>query len=133
MTDVDELDRDGRSALHMAAHANDADRVKKLIEAGANVDLQDKEGWTPLHMAAQQYSVDAARLLLDAGAAVELVDAHGNSPLHRATFESDGRGELIGLLREHGADPDLVNKHDQTPRGLAHLIGNYDVKQFYDD
>jgi hypothetical protein len=31
MTGVDELDRDGRSALHMAAHANDA--VKQFYDA----------------------------------------------------------------------------------------------------
>jgi ankyrin repeat protein len=133
MTDIDELDRDGRSALHMAAHANDAEKVAELIAAGANLGLQDRIGYTPLHMAAQQYSVEAARLLLDAGAAVDPVDAHGNTPLFRATFDSRGRGEMIKLLRKHGADADLVNKHDQTPRGLAHLIGNYDVKQFYED
>jgi ankyrin repeat protein len=50
-----------------------------------------------------------------------------------ATFNSQGRGELIELLLEHGADSDLVNQHGQTPRGLAKLIGNYDVEQFFGD
>jgi ankyrin repeat protein len=134
MPGVDVLDRDGRSQLHMAAHANDAGRVAELIAAGADLNLQDKEmGLTPLHLAAQEYAVDAARVLLEAGASVDVVNEHGNSPLFVATFNSHGRGELIELLREHGANPDLVNQHGQTPRRLAELIGNYDVAQFFTD
>jgi ankyrin repeat protein len=61
------------------------------------------------------------------------VNEHGNSALFVATFNSRGRGELIGLLRERGADPDQLNRHGQTPRGLANLIGNYDVARFFAD
>lgn len=131
MTGVDVIDRDGRSPLHAAAHADDALRVGQLIAAGADLDLQDKAGFTPLHLAAQEYAVDAARRLLEAGAKVDVVNEHGNSPLFVATFNSRGRGAMIGLLRLHGADPDLVNRHAQTPRGLAKLIGNYDIEQFF--
>jgi ankyrin repeat protein len=125
------VDRDDRSPLHMAAHANDADRVAGLIAEGAEIDLQDKDGLTPLHLAAQEYGVDAARRLLASGAAVDAVNDHGNSPLFVATFNSRGRGGLIELLQEYGADPDLVNHHGQTPRGLAKLVGNYDVERFF--
>jgi ankyrin repeat protein len=61
------------------------------------------------------------------------VNEHGNTPLFIAAFNSRGRGEIIELLRSHGADPDLVNEHGQTPRGLAVLIDNYDVEQFFRD
>jgi hypothetical protein len=60
------------------------------------------------------------------------VNAHGNSPLFVATFNSRGRGDLIGLLLSDGANPDLVNRHGQSPRGLAGLIANYDIGQFFD-
>ena len=40
---------------------------------------------------------------------------------------------MIHLLLELGADPDALNNYGQTPRGLAELIGNYDVKQFYEE
>lgn len=75
---------------------------RSLLAAGADLDLQDQAGFTPLHLAAQEYAVDAAR----------------------------GRGGLIRILREHGADPDQANRHGQTPRGLAELIGNFDVAPF---
>lgn len=131
MAQVDVIDRDGRSPLHAAARDDDAARVAELIASGADVNLQDNAGFTPLHLAAQEYSVDAARLLIEAGAAIDAVNVHGNSPLFVATFNSRGRGEMIELLRKHGADPDLANAHSQTPRGLAKLIGNYDVDQFF--
>jgi uncharacterized protein len=38
---------------------------------------------------------------------------------------------MIEQLLSRGADPDVVNRHGQTPRGLAELIGNYDVAQFF--
>lgn len=71
--------------------------------------------------------------LLSIGARVDSQDAFGNSPLSSAVFNSKGRGTFIELLRAHGADPMLPNKAGQTPVGLARLIGNYDVAQFFED
>jgi ankyrin repeat protein len=50
-----------------------------------------------------------------------------------AVFNSRGRGDLIALLREHGADPTAPNHSGQTPLGLARLIDNFDVAQFFAD
>lgn len=121
------------NVLHDAAQANDVERVAELIAGGADVDARGPQGFTPLHLAAQQYALDAARALLDAEATVDARNVHGNTPLFVAVFNSAGRGGMIQLLRERGADPDVENDHAQTPRGLAILIGNYDVKQFFDD
>lgn len=54
-------------------------------------------------------------------------------PLWVAVFNSKGRGELIGLLRAHGADPLHANASGQGPVGLARLIANYDVAQYFAD
>ncbi len=70
-------------------------------------------------------------MLLRAGARVDLPDGNGNTPLWRAVFASEGRGELIRLLRDAGADPFRPNLHGRTPLGLARLIGNYDVEQHF--
>jgi hypothetical protein len=50
-----------------------------------------------------------------------------------AVFNSKGRGELIVLLRERGADAEAVNRYGQSPLGLARLIANYDVRQYFAD
>ncbi|MEV5715709.1 hypothetical protein AB0L41_17560 [Amycolatopsis mediterranei] len=46
-------------------------------------------------------------------------------------FAYRGRGELIELLRRHGADPHQANLSGQTPAGLVRLIANYDVEKFF--
>jgi ankyrin repeat protein len=71
--------------------------------------------------------------LLDAGAPVNARDANGNTPLSDAVFRSRGRGDVIKLLRDRGADPTLKNNHGVSPLSLAHTIANYDVRQFFAD
>jgi ankyrin repeat protein len=128
-----DLDRAGRSALHYAAAANDVTDVVGRLAAGDDKDLADRRGYTPLHLAAQNWSVEAAEVLLDAGASVDAVDAYGNTPLATATFNSKGRGELIEILRRHGAEPSHRNKSGISPLELARRIANYDVEQWYAD
>jgi ankyrin repeat protein len=127
------LDRFGRSSLHYAASDGDAAEVATLIAQGEEVNLCDRGGWTPLHFAAQKSSAAVVRLLLQANAAIDVRDSDGNTPLFRAVFSSQGKGDVIGLLRGAGADPFLQNNHGVSPFSLAHLIGNYDVAQFFSD
>ena len=127
------VDRLGRTDLHYAANENEIEKAHDLIAAGARVDLPDDSGWTPLHFAAQSQSLPIAEALLAAGAPVDALDSDGNTPLSRAVFESRGRGELITLLRRHGADPKRENFHGVSPLSLARNIGNYDVAQFFRD
>ena len=61
------------------------------------------------------------------------MNVFGNSALFIAVFNSLGRGDMIALLRERGADPRLANNSGQTPVGLARLIANYDVARFFAD
>ena len=127
------LDEFGRSELHYAARDGDTKSAGRLISRGLDVNLADKNGWTALHFAAQAQSAAVAALLLDAGAQIDPKDAHGNTPLFKAVFECKGEGDTIKLLRARGADPLLANKHGQTPVGLARLIANSNVKEFFAD
>ena len=81
----------------------------------------------------QEWAVGAARELLGAGASVDSANASGNTPLFVAVFNSRGRGDPIELLREKGADALHANNSGQTPVGLARLIGNFDVAQYFTD
>ena len=108
-------------------------RVRQLVSDGVGVNTPDDNGWTPLHFATQDWNERLCRVLLDAGANPNLQDSHGNTPLWRATFSSRGRGEVLTLLREFGADPLLKNKSGVSPVSLARTIGDVDVAQFYAD
>ncbi|WP_405472194.1 ankyrin repeat domain-containing protein [Paenarthrobacter ilicis] len=127
------MDRMNRTALHHAALENDVATVEALLVDGASADAQDKAGSTPLHFAAQEYAVAAAAALLRAGATVDRQNSWGNTALFTAVYNSNGRGELIKLLRSYGADPHSVNGSGKTPVGLARLIGNHDVAQYFSD
>ncbi len=127
------LDRDGRLPLHYSAMKDDVADVELRLSAGDDPNTGDRLGFTPLHLAVQEGSLAAARLLLDHGAKVDPVDKFGNTPLFVAVFNSRGRGDLIVLLRERGADPFHRDDAGQTPVGLARLIANFNVAQFFAD
>ena len=127
------VDRYGRTELHHAANENDVAKAQALVKAKVDVNARDDNGWTALHFAAQSNSLEIAKLLLESGGEVDPIDSDGNTPLSTAVFFSRGYGELIALLRKNSADPYRPNHHGQSPLGLARLIANYDVAQFFDD
>ena len=125
-------DRLKRTALHYAARDGDTAAMISLLEEGLDPHSADANGWTPLHFAAQQHSLPAVERLLAAGAPANAQDRHGNAALWVAVFNSNGRGEVIRALLEHGADPDLQNNYGATPRTAASSIANYDVATHFD-
>jgi ankyrin repeat protein len=131
--EIEVVDRQGRSELHYCALSGSEDEARTLLDSGQDPDLRDRDGFTPLHLAAQQSNLPVASLLLERGASVDPVNKFGNTPLFVAVFNSQGRGELIRTLRNAGADPFKQNLSGQTPLGLARLIANHDVAQFFDD
>ena len=128
---VDSVDRDGCTALHLAAMAGHEPLVQRLLAANANVDAADRQGMTPLHFASREHCLGVVAILLKARANVDAQDAFGNTPLWRATFASRGRGEVIRLLRNSGADPDLRNSSGVSARELAATIANNDLLGFF--
>lgn len=127
----DTKDPDGRTALMHAVIDGKDELVQLLIARGSDVNIQDEQGFSALHFAAQDFRATAAMAILQAGARVDLRDKYGNTPLFRAVFNSRGRGEIIKLLLEHGADRNAKNNSGKSPLDLANTIGNYDVKQFF--
>lgn len=125
------MDRDGRSPLFYSLLIENTDLLKELIIAGANINQQDQLGWTTLHHAVQRHNVQATHLLLKSGVDVEIKDKYGNTPLFRVVFESKGKGEIIKLLLEFGAD--IYNHNDSgiSPIELAETIANYNIIQFF--
>jgi hypothetical protein len=66
--DPNELDTAGATPLHQAAWDGDLDRIRLLLDAGANASIIDgRFGSTPLEWAEYAYQLEAADLLRDAG------------------------------------------------------------------
>lgn len=100
--DVSAPDREGRSALHLAAAAGAADMVNELLRLGASVYAVDSQGRTPLHWAAAKRSDATVNALLDAGAPRAVRDHRGLSP--RDLAEAPERATTTRRRSERLAD-----------------------------
>lgn len=128
-----DVDSYGRTELHYAAAKGDLQKVEALLANGLDASASDDNGWTPLHFATQAWSPSVCTALLKAGAPIDCQDTHGNTPLGKAVFNSRGRGDVIEVLRAHGADPLLKNRHGVSPLKLAREVANFDIRQFFAD
>ena len=102
--------------LFEAAAAGDLDRLTELLsDRSLPVAAPSGDGFTALHFAAFFGRAEAARLLVVHGADV---DARGTgwmtgTPLHSAA--SGKHTEVVGVLLEAGADPDVRQSGGWTP------------------
>uniref|UniRef100_A0A7S4PFA9 Uncharacterized protein n=1 Tax=Guillardia theta TaxID=55529 RepID=A0A7S4PFA9_GUITH len=85
-----------------AAEYGDAEAVKKLLQAGANVNQVDFAGFSALHRAAFQGKLKVVELLIQAGANVNLQESGGRTPLHQAAAQ--GHLDVVEKLIQCGAD-----------------------------
>ena len=99
------------------------ERVRALIDQGADVNARNFKGQTALHCAARAGFVDIVTLLLAHGAAVDAIDAKGETPLAstlRSTVKSRERlREVARLLVREGADLNREDLRGHSPRRIA--------------
>lgn len=103
-----------RTALMLAARGGNLKIVKTLIaHHDIDLDLQDRNGMTALILAVRERHRAIVEILLNAGASVNMMDSHaGRTPLRYAA-ERDFP-ELVSLLMEYGADPNLKDHQGRT-------------------
>ena len=110
---------DGMTALHWAAELGNAELVRLLADAGADLEAVTRIGdLTALHIGAEVGQGGAVRALLEAGAKVEARNVNGSAPLHFAALS--GSADAVAALADHGADVDVREaKWGQTPLMFA--------------
>ncbi|CAM9188804.1 unnamed protein product [Scytosiphon promiscuus] len=139
--DINARSRQGRTALHVAVLANQANAIRFLAhQTGIQTNCEDVDGLTPLHLAANRGSLVAVEALVDSGVNVEhrssrYVHASGGSvyggfsPLDFAAFR--GYLEVVKALVWRGAGVRAVSgARTSTALHSAAAGNNVDVIKF---
>jgi ankyrin repeat protein len=124
-TKLDMLDKEGRTALVLAAQQNNVSLCSLLLARGANPDLVDSQKQSPLHAACAAGAPDAIVALLLGGAAVDLRDNAGRTPLYLAA--QNGLLDAIRLLAERGANLNTSDTAGRFAVGIAKMAGRNDA------
>lgn len=96
-SNLDVMDRNGQTALHIACREHHHDLARVLLEHKCDPNLQEKVmGKTAIHMVAGTGDDKMCLLLLSQHADVNIVDNEGNTPIYVAAQE--GHKELRELL-----------------------------------
>lgn len=113
-------------SLFDAAGRDDVEKVRALLEEGADVNATQGDGMTALHRAARTGSLGMAELLIGAGANLEAKTRLGeHTPLHVAS--ASGRSGVVALLVAAGADVNSRTTTGATPLHFAAASGSADA------
>ncbi|XP_051818446.1 ankyrin repeat domain-containing protein 7-like [Antechinus flavipes] len=124
---VNDLDREKRTSLHLACANGHSDVVSLLVERKCELDLLDKDSQTPLMKAIQCEQEECATILLEHGADPNLGDGSNNA-LHYVAFF---RGiDMAAKLLQYKADIEAKNKEGLTPLFFAIRAKNCDMAEF---
>lgn len=115
--DPNKTDKAGRTKIFSSTSSGSLEKVKDLVERGADVNHRDNAGWAPLHEAALKGQYEIAEYLIQSGAIVNVRGFEDDTPLHDAC--SYGYADCVKLLVESGADVYALNTEKKRPIDLC--------------
>jgi ankyrin repeat protein len=118
--EIDERNKKGKTALHMAVMDSNTAAAKFLLSNGANPNVADEHGVTPLHVAAKYAKgMDIVELLLNRhGVDVNCFDNLGYNALAYAKYNDHGLSEAIGNLLRAKMDASAEGSN-YKPKNIA--------------
>lgn len=111
---LDQRAKNGDTAIMLAAYLEQKETVKRLIEAGAQVNQQ---GWTALHYAAVVGQLDIVEMLIAHYAYIDAETPNKTTPLMLAARR--GEMNVVKFLIAEGADISLKNMLGWTAYDFA--------------
>ena len=130
-TDIDATDEEnGDTPLHWAALWGEIEIVRFLISRGAYLTPVGKDGDTPLGAAIfsvyRGFPPEIVEVFLSSGVDPNFsVDKEGPNPLHMAV--DDTLTDVVEMLLDYGADPNVVDEDGNTPAVQALRQGMWDA------
>ena len=116
---INAVDSEGYSALHVAARYNHVELIKILLDNGAKINLKSNAGETPLHVACGHRKFNAIKTLLTLSQVdiIDLKDNNGETVLFHAV-KTDNL-PLVNLLLLHEPNPKLRNLNGELAIDVA--------------
>ncbi|KAM1089346.1 hypothetical protein ACFX19_017335 [Malus domestica] len=159
-SDPNEMDNNGRTAMHIAASNGNEHCALLLLEYEADPNIQDSEGNVPIWEAISGKHESLIKLLLDNGAKInsgnvgnfacaaveqnnlellkDIVTYNGDVTLPKSngtaalhTAVCEGNVEMVKFLLEQGAEADKPDGYGWTPRALAEHQGHEEIMELF--
>ena len=112
--------RNGETALSIAAFIGKMDYVRRIVESGAEINFY---GWPPITYAAFNNHPGIVEYLIKKGAEINAKTETGATALYLAS--RNGHVEVVKLLLRYEADPTIANQNGETAVDAA-MAGNHD-------
>lgn len=113
--------------LHRAAKKGDAKKIKKLLDAGVDINYEGSSGCTALHLATDCGHEAVVRVLLNNGADPMAKSSEGRTPLHSAA--RIGHTAVVRLLLDKSVDVEAKDPSGSTALHIAAYNGHESVVQ----
>ena len=135
--DLEQKDKDGKTALHLAVRGNKMIRcsnkfyanpriVKVLLEYGARVHAKDCDGNTTLLKACGSGNLEVVQTLIQHHADVHATGDSNKTPLHKACI--GGHLEIVQELLKHKPNVNVItNRVQMTPLMYAAFKGHFEI------
>ncbi|XP_071844268.1 uncharacterized protein [Apostichopus japonicus] len=124
-TSPSKANKEGQTALHVAASYGEFSSLEIMLALGANIQLRDNEGMTALHLACKGGHLDSVTRLVQAGTALDVKDNNGKTVLHHSA--TGGHVDCTVLLMQAKATNDIRDENQKTPLLCAAEEGHAEV------
>ena len=120
---LDSIDENSNSILHMLAYHDMAPAAKLLLKYGANVNMRNRNGEGPIHWATRRKSFRTLLVLIEFNVDVNIQDISGSTPSHLCAVLD--LPEIVPLLASSGIlRSDIVDNDGNTALVSAEITGH---------
>lgn len=124
--DINNVDKDGKTALNVAVSLKNTEMVKVLLQMGKgkiDVNKVDNDGFTPLLRAVERTGTDIMEMLLAKRTTnPNIQNKYGWTPLYLSLSNSFW-GKMFLLMKDPRTDMNLVGSNGYSPLGRAYCAG----------